>query len=116
MHQKLIEIIEEKKIEVAKLKRDGIIPPDGEIPGPRDFRGAISRPGRIHLIAEIKFASPSAGAIREKTDPAAIGRIYEGPGPRPYRSLPTGNFSRGILPGFLSLKGPSPCQSCEKTL
>jgi indole-3-glycerol phosphate synthase len=80
MHKKLVEIIDQKKKEVASLKHNGIIKPEGGIPGLRDFKGSISRPGGINLIAEIKFASPSAGMIREKTDPAFLGRIYEDSG------------------------------------
>ncbi|MBN1626339.1 MAG: indole-3-glycerol phosphate synthase TrpC [Deltaproteobacteria bacterium] len=80
MHKKLVEIIEEKKKEVAKLKREGIMHPDVEVSSVRDFKGAISRPGRINVIAEIKFASPSAGMIREKAEPEKIGIIYEGAG------------------------------------
>jgi indole-3-glycerol phosphate synthase len=97
MHQKLIEIIEEKKKEVTKLKRDGIIPPDGEIPGLRDFKAAISKPGRINLIAEIKFASPSAGSIREKKDPSAIGRIYEAAGASAISLLTDRKFFQGDI-------------------
>jgi indole-3-glycerol phosphate synthase len=78
MHSRLIEILEAKKQEVARLKKKGISSPGQKtIPGIRDFKSAISQPGRINLIAEIKFASPSAGTIREKADPIKIGRIYE---------------------------------------
>jgi indole-3-glycerol phosphate synthase len=97
MHKKLIEIIEEKKIEVAKLKRYGIIPPDGDIPALRDFKASISRPGKINLIAEIKFASPSAGSIREKTDPAAIAKIYENSGASAISLLTDRKFFQGNI-------------------
>ena len=40
------------------------------------FKKAISRPGAIHLIAEIKKASPSQGMLREDFDVAAIAKIY----------------------------------------
>lgn len=40
------------------------------------FKKAISRPGQINLIAEIKKASPSAGVIRDKFDPVDLARIY----------------------------------------
>ena len=45
---------------------------------PRDFGSAVRRDkGRIKLIAEIKQASPSGGAIRTDFDLAGIARIYE---------------------------------------
>jgi len=79
MHRLLSEIISEKKKEVELLRdRWRSINREGKPPFPvRDFKGAISRPGRINLIAEIKFASPSAGVIRKRKDPLRIGRIYE---------------------------------------
>ncbi len=40
------------------------------------FKKAISRPGQINLIAEIKKASPSAGLIREDFNVSQIARIY----------------------------------------
>jgi indole-3-glycerol phosphate synthase len=77
MHQKLKEIIEQKYKEVAVLKKEGLSRPDITIPPLRDFKKAISFPGRINLISEIKFASPSAGTIREACNPAEIGITYE---------------------------------------
>jgi indole-3-glycerol phosphate synthase len=98
MHSRLLEIIEEKKREVDLLKIKGInFPMAGDIPGIRDFKSAIARPGRINLIAEIKFASPSAGAIREKTDPAKIGRIYEQAGASAISLLTDQKFFHGHL-------------------
>jgi indole-3-glycerol phosphate synthase len=77
MHQKLKEIIEQKHKEIALLKKEGISQPDINIPPLRDFKKAISTPNRINLIAEIKFASPSAGTIRKAGNPAEIGLAYE---------------------------------------
>ncbi len=77
MHEKLKEIIAQKQKEVADLKRDGIPEVNTEVPPLRDFKAAISKPGRINLISEIKFASPSAGRIKEECDPVEIGITYE---------------------------------------
>ncbi len=40
------------------------------------FKKAISRPGQINLIAEIKKASPSAGLLREDFEVGKIAKIY----------------------------------------
>ena len=40
------------------------------------FKKAISRPGQVNLIAEIKKASPSAGLIREDFEISKIAKIY----------------------------------------
>jgi indole-3-glycerol phosphate synthase len=46
----------------------------------RDFPGALSRPGRVNVIAELKKASPSAGVLRADFDPASLARGYEAAG------------------------------------
>lgn len=98
MHLRLLEILEEKKREVTGLKEQGIpTPGEKDLPGIRDFKSAIARPGRINLIAEIKFASPSAGTIREKTDPVEIGRIYERAGVAAISLLTDQKFFQGHL-------------------
>lgn len=49
---------------------------------PRGLQDALTRmPGEaVHVLAEIKRASPSAGAIRAGADPAAIAAEYEAAG------------------------------------
>ena len=59
------------------LRKQGIPDVDLDVPPVRDFKGAISAPGRISLISEIKFASPSAGTIRDECDPVEIALAYE---------------------------------------
>lgn len=41
------------------------------------FKKAISKPGKMNLIAEVKKASPSRGIIREDFDAPKIAKIYE---------------------------------------
>jgi len=80
MHPRLAGILAQKRKEVERLKRKGAKPDGhGDIPPVRDFRAALSREDRINLIAEIKFASPSAGPLRDG-DPVHIARIYQDAG------------------------------------
>ncbi|MCK5595585.1 indole-3-glycerol phosphate synthase TrpC [bacterium] len=44
---------------------------------PRDFASAISKQGKMNLIAEIKKASPSAGVIREDFSVERIAEVYK---------------------------------------
>jgi len=104
MHQKLMEIISVKKQEVAELKstKSGDRQTD---PGPiRDFKAAISKTDRINLISEIKFASPSAGGIRKKTDSSVIGKTYEKAGASAISLLTDRQFFKGDLKYLPPLK------------
>ena len=42
----------------------------------RDFRGVIAVKGCTSVIAEIKFASPSAGVIRPPEDPVPLAECH----------------------------------------
>jgi indole-3-glycerol phosphate synthase len=46
-------------------------------PPARNFFAALSAPGPIRLIAEVKKASPSKGVIRADFEPVEIAKIYE---------------------------------------
>jgi indole-3-glycerol phosphate synthase len=107
VHSLLKQIVDHKRHEVARLKREGL-PPEGETVGRRDFREAISVPGRTSVIAEIKFASPSAGTIREQSDPCVIGRLYEKIGAAAVSLITDEKFFRGN-PNHLPLLKHSIC-------
>lgn len=104
MHRQLAEILAEKQNEVARLKRSVPFKRDTELPPLRDFKAAISIPQKISLIAEIKFASPSAGRIREKVDPITIGRIYQKAGAAAISLLTDKRFFQGDLKHLPRLK------------
>ena len=70
-------------------------------PPPRDFLGPLMTPGEIHVIAEVKKASPSAGIIRSDFDPVAIARIYVAHGAACISVLTDKPFFQGEL-GYLT--------------
>jgi len=63
----------------------------------RDFAGALSRPGQINIIAEVKKASPSKGVIRADFDPVGIARCYEENGAAAISVLTEEHFFQGHL-------------------
>ena len=97
MHQMLIKIIAEKKDEVARLKKAMSDYRYHDLPPRRDFKAAVSASGQINLIAEIKFASPSAGRIRTGADPLPIGKIYQNSGAAAISLLTDKRFFQGDL-------------------
>jgi indole-3-glycerol phosphate synthase len=104
MHHRLAKILAVKQNEVARLKRSMPFSRDNRRQSLRDFKAAISLPGKINLIAEIKFASPSAGRIREKADPTVIGRIYQDAGAAAISLLTDQLFFEGDLAQLPRLK------------
>ena len=77
----LDEIVITKRREVAALlRRMPLEELEAQVAGAppvRDFRAALTGPGCIQLIAEVKRASPSAGLIRADFDPVSIARTYQ---------------------------------------
>jgi indole-3-glycerol phosphate synthase len=115
MHSRLKQILAEKEREVESLKRKGLTRITGDrLPSVRDFKGALSAPGRINLIAEIKFASPSAGVIREKLDPLSVGRMYEEAGAAAISLLTDQKFFGGDLKNLPLLKKAIPLPILRK--
>jgi indole-3-glycerol phosphate synthase len=105
MHSLLTDILDEKKREVRELeKRSKLLSDHAWGPPPRDFKTAINQSGKIGLIAEIKFASPSAGVIRERIDPNSIGKLYEKAGARAISLITDQPFFGGDLQHLPLLK------------
>ena len=46
----------------------------------RPFKASIAVSGKLHIIAELKKASPSKGILREDFDPIQISRLYQNAG------------------------------------
>ncbi len=105
MHSRLIEILDEKRRETARLKAEGLAKTKAmDQLDVRDFKGAVSSDKGVGLIAEIKFASPSAGIIRDKSDPLPIGGVYEDAGAAAISLLTDKKFFGGSLGDLLPLK------------
>ena len=74
-------IVATKREEVSRAK--AAVPEEplraqiASAPPVRDFFAAVAAPGPVHLIAEVKKASPSKGVIRKDFDPVAIAGIYQ---------------------------------------
>lgn len=74
-----------------KLKLDNL-------PATRDFKVAISVPGdELHLIAEIKKASPSVGIIRKTFVPLDLAKLYEDNGASAISVITCEKFFEGNL-------------------
>jgi indole-3-glycerol phosphate synthase len=97
----LDKIIAHKKLEVDIQKKhkplDEIKRNLAGVDAVRGFKEAISAPGKVNLIAEIKKASPSRGVIRDDFDPEAIARIYEDNGAAAISVLTDREFFQGDI-------------------
>lgn len=70
----------------------------------RDFKGAISKKGRLCIIAEIKKASPSAGIIRKSFDPVHLAVRLEKAGADALSVLTDRKFFKGDLSYIKKIK------------
>ncbi len=97
---RLTPILEQKQREVARilprlehLRAAALLRNDY-----RGFAAALDRgPDALGLIAEVKRASPSAGAIVESFDPVAIAQAYEAAGAHAISVLTDEQFFQGSL-------------------
>jgi len=97
-------IVEQKKLEVARLPRRTVSGAQlknalAERGGHRDFIGALRKlkAGRVALIAEVKKASPSAGVICPDFDPVQLAGEYEAAGASCLSVLTDEKFFQGSL-------------------
>jgi indole-3-glycerol phosphate synthase len=99
-------IVESKREEIRRRKTE-VDPREVEerisqLPNPRDVMDSLSRHRPMALIAEIKRASPSAGAIKEDVDLRRIPHEYEIGGACAISVLTEVRFFKGDL-SFLSM-------------
>ena len=105
MHPRLKKILAHKREEIAALAATGSwAETNHDLPLLRDFRGALRMDEGIAIIAEIKFASPSVGTIREESDPVPIGQSYERAGAAAVSLLTDERFFKGDLQQLPPLK------------
>ena len=100
MNNKLLQIIETKKAEVAKLKPKTEVLRAGALER-NDFRSLFEALGgdreTLSLIAEVKKASPSAGVIAVDFDPVQIAETYEEAGASAISVLTDVEYFQGEL-------------------
>lgn len=100
MESILKKIITVKKQEVEKLKREGTpFHASEDVPSRRDFIAALNGASPLHVIAEIKKASPSKGVICADADfnPSAIADTYYRGGAHAVSVLTDAPFFQGSV-------------------
>ncbi len=94
-------IIQEKRIEVEKAKRNSPLESIGseleKTQPAKDFFKAIEPDGRVKIIAEIKWASPSKGILRKDFNPTEIAKGYSDGGASAISVLTDRKFFKGDL-------------------
>lgn len=80
----------------------------------RDFKGALSQPGSVTVIAEVKKASPSAGVIRTDFDPVRIATTYAQHGAAAISVLTDRDYFQGQLQYLTDIKAAVACPVLRK--
>lgn len=94
-------IVQQKKQEVSRLKKNGIILPpaflDKTPDESRGFKRELLEYNGVSIIAEVKKASPSKGVISPDFDPVKIALNYQVQGAQALSVLTDVNFFQGSL-------------------
>ncbi len=106
----LTDIVEEKRKEIERSKSD-ISQEDlisrlerAESGRKHLFKNSISKPHKVHIIAEVKKASPSAGVLRKNFKPLKIASLYETNGASAISVLTDKKFFQGSLSHLKEIK------------
>lgn len=104
----LTDILQNTKKEVVVRRRDvplsRLMEQIENIPAPLPFAEALRQPTHVAIIAEIKRASPSAGAIRPGIDAVAVARAYARHGASAISVLTDATYFGGSLRDLLSVR------------
>src|SRR5262245_17394029 len=97
----LEQIVAHKQLEIAAAKEQMPVTvlerALTDLPPPRDFARALTKPQGVQVIAEIKRASPSAGLLSTATDVRSLARIYASYGATCISVLTDQKFFHGSL-------------------
>ena len=101
----LEKIVARKKIEVAELKRQGIMPSSPPVfARSRSLAAALSREPYPRIIAEVKKASPSAGLLSADFDPPSLATAYEKGGAAALSVVTDKHFFKGDISWLATLR------------
>ncbi len=105
----LARILDQKRSELPALRALKLPAP----PGPRAF--SLRRAGSsLQLIAEIKFRSPSAGALSTALSVSERARAYQRAGASMISVLCDASFFDGSFTHLPKRAAPVSCRSCAK--
>ncbi|WP_433090278.1 indole-3-glycerol phosphate synthase TrpC [Dactylosporangium sp. CA-139114] len=90
--------VREAQVPLAEIKQRA-----AEAPPPRDAYAKLRAPG-VGVIAEVKRASPSKGALAEIPDPAELAKEYAAGGARCVSVLTEGRWFGGSLDDFAAVR------------
>lgn len=120
MSNVLARIVETKRREVARAKTERSVlamnERIAEAPRPRNFFAALAGPPPlgVHLIAEIKKASPSGGLLRAQFDPEELARVYHQNGASALSVLTDREYFQGSLEFIERVKAVVPLPVLRK--